>query len=216
MHPSRYDLAAPSYDWTFRLLSLGLGPRLHGLVARAAQLRAGETVVDLGCGTGLLLPRLAGRVGPQGTVIGVDSSRRMLERAAARVTRAGLGNVELHRQDMLGYTPPRPVDVAVFCLSLSTVADPEAALRRAVGFTRTGGRIVILDALLARGRWYHHVVNVYTRLKAVVVGSKTGVGVEAAAARLLAEARVSTVYAGLYTLIVGTIPNRRGSVTVPA
>ena len=215
MHPSRYDLAAPSYDWTFRLLSLGLGPSLHGLVARAAQLQAGETVVDLGCGTGLLLPRLAGQVGQQGMAIGVDSSRRMLERASARVTRAGLGNVELHCRDMVGYMPPRPVDVVVFCLSLSTVADPAAALRRAVGFTRPGGRVVILDALLARGRWYHHAVNVYTGLKAVVVGSKTGIGIEAAAARLLTEVRVSTVYAGLYTLVVGTTRVARAHVSAP-
>jgi ubiquinone/menaquinone biosynthesis C-methylase UbiE len=206
MSPSRYDFAAWSYDWTFRLLSLGLGPSLHRLVAAASCLDVGDTVVDLGCGTGLLLPHLVGRVGEQGTVIGVDSSPRMLERAVTRVTRAGWRNVELERGDMLTYTPPRAVDVVVFCLSLSTVPDPEAALRRAVGFTRPGGQVVILDALVARGRWYHRIVNAYTRLKAIVVGSKAGSGIDDAAARLLPEARISTVYGGLYTLVAGRPP----------
>ena len=45
----------------------------------------GDTVLDVGCGTGLCLPLLHDKVGPAGTIIGIDASAQMLKVAADRV-----------------------------------------------------------------------------------------------------------------------------------
>ena len=61
-----------------------LGPILQATLERA-QLRQGERVVDIGCGTGASSIALAERVGPSGQVLGVDVSAPMLARAAERL-----------------------------------------------------------------------------------------------------------------------------------
>ena len=60
-----------------------LGPILQATLERA-QLRQGERVVDIGCGTGASSIALAERVGPSGQVLGIDVSAPMLARAAER------------------------------------------------------------------------------------------------------------------------------------
>lgn len=65
----------------------------------------GETVLDVGCGTGLCLRLLHEKVGPTGTIIGVDASEQMLQVAADRVTESGT-------MATTGRTCPRPADPA--------------------------------------------------------------------------------------------------------
>src|SRR6056297_1211804 len=57
--------------------------RIRRRVAAACLLESGDTVVELGCGTGANLPYLRKQVGPEGTVIGIDFTRPVLERARA-------------------------------------------------------------------------------------------------------------------------------------
>jgi SAM-dependent methyltransferase len=61
-----------------------LGPILQATLERA-QLRPGERVVDIGCGTGASSIALAERIGPTGQVLGIDVSAPMLARAAERL-----------------------------------------------------------------------------------------------------------------------------------
>src|SRR5438876_1544336 len=61
-----------------------------------ASLRAGETVVDLGCGGGLDVFLAAARVGPSGKAIGIDMTPEMIERARRNAAKQGMGNVEFH------------------------------------------------------------------------------------------------------------------------
>jgi demethylmenaquinone methyltransferase/2-methoxy-6-polyprenyl-1,4-benzoquinol methylase len=56
------------------------------LLVASLPLRPGDTVLDVGCGTGLCAPLLHRQVGPTGTVIGIDESGQMLAVAADRVT----------------------------------------------------------------------------------------------------------------------------------
>lgn len=65
----------------------------------ACRLSPGDTVVELGCGTGSNLPLLRERVGPSGRVVGVDLTPSMVEQARQRVERAGWDNVTLLRGD---------------------------------------------------------------------------------------------------------------------
>src|SRR3984957_4946824 len=61
-----------------------------------ANLRPGETVLDLGCGGGLDVFLAAARVGPTGKAVGVDMTPEMIERARRNAARMGLANVEFH------------------------------------------------------------------------------------------------------------------------
>jgi SAM-dependent methyltransferase len=69
----------------------------------------GDVVVEMGCGTGANLPFLRDRVGPGGTVIGLDVSTGVLDRARARIERGGWTNVHVARADATR-PPLRPGD----------------------------------------------------------------------------------------------------------
>ncbi|WP_281194806.1 methyltransferase domain-containing protein [Halorubrum sp. F4] len=66
----------------------------------------GDVVVEMGCGTGANLSLLRERAGPGGTVIGLDVSAGMLDRARGRIERAGWRNVHVARAD--ARRPPMP------------------------------------------------------------------------------------------------------------
>ncbi len=100
-----------------------------------------QTVVDLGCGPGFLVERLAasGRA-----VVGVDHSPRMLEAAARRTQ--GLAGVSLRLGD-LEHLPVRDgeADAAVLSLVLHHLPRPQAVLLEAARAVSAGGRLIIAD-----------------------------------------------------------------------
>ena len=74
----------------------------------ALRLASGATVLDLPCGTGQNLDIFARAVHPEGRVLGVDSSKGMLEEARKRAARPELGNVVLRHARATDVTPARP------------------------------------------------------------------------------------------------------------
>lgn len=203
MHP-RYKNAAAIYDRAFPVFSLGAGPRIHRMIAQNVAVAPGATILDIGCGTGLMLGRLRARVGPRGRVIGIDMTEPMLARARQRVVAGGWRNVELHCADMTDFDPGPAADAAVFALSLSA-AEPAAVFRHTIRRLRPGGSVVIADGIPAHGRWYHPAINLYARLRAPLVGSDLGRAAEIArlAREHLVDVRTEVIWAGLYTVISG-------------
>jgi SAM-dependent methyltransferase len=86
----QYRRRAPVYDLELALFE----PVRRRAIDRLA-LRRGETVIDVGCGTGLSLPLLRQAVGPRGRVIGVEQSPDMIEHARGRVAQHKWKNVTL-------------------------------------------------------------------------------------------------------------------------
>jgi ubiquinone/menaquinone biosynthesis C-methylase UbiE len=132
----RYRRLAATYD--------RLAPMTAGMRRRAVaklNLQAGETVIDVACGTGLTFPLLEDGTGPQGRLIGVDLSPEMLEQAAARVAQSGWDNVSLICSPVEDAEIPMQADAAVFILT-HDVMRSAAALRNIVGHVRAGGRVV--------------------------------------------------------------------------
>lgn len=78
------------YDLTVWLFMGGKENALREKVAELAGLRNGEAVLDIGCGTGSQAIAARRRVGSSGSVIGLDASREMLDRARAKSRKAGL------------------------------------------------------------------------------------------------------------------------------
>ncbi len=126
---------------------------LDGVRAASFQhldLRSGETVLDLGCGTGISFERLHREVGPEGRIIGLELSPEMMELARQRVELNGWTNVTLIEGDASAVEIPGPVD-AVLAFFVPEILYLPPAVRRALGSLAPGGRMVASGVKHARG-----------------------------------------------------------------
>lgn len=118
-------------------------------------LDAGDSVLEVGCGSGANLGRLASAVGPAGVITGIDLSPRMLEKAKRLRRSQGWENVTLHERDALDFGTTEPLDAVLFSLSYSVMPEPRRTLNRVWDLLAPGGRIVVVDAGLPEGRLGH-------------------------------------------------------------
>jgi ubiquinone/menaquinone biosynthesis C-methylase UbiE len=103
---------------------------VNPILFRALELKAGQRVLDVGCGTGDPALALAQWVGPRGRVVGIDNAAAMLAVARRRARILRLGNVRFVRADMDRFAHGgRRFDRAVARDALMFAADPERALR---------------------------------------------------------------------------------------
>jgi SAM-dependent methyltransferase len=124
--------------------ALGVGDPI-----RRAQLRSGETVLDLGCGSGIDTIIAARQVTPGGRAIGLDTLPDMLARAAANARTAGVENVTLVRGELERIPlADGVVDVAISNGVFNLSPRKARALQETFRVVRSGGRISIADIVL--------------------------------------------------------------------
>ncbi|EMA01565.1 class I SAM-dependent methyltransferase [Haloferax denitrificans] len=149
--------------------------------ADALALDPGETVVEMGCGTGANLPYLAERVGPAGTVVGVDFSPGVLDVARERTRE--YPNVHLVRADATR-PPVRPNDAAgvpdapnaVLATFVSGMfAGPAAVVSSWADLVGSGGRLCLVDLAETTDRRWRPLNPVFRALVRVTAppGSRT-------------------------------------------
>ena len=117
-------------------------------VARVA--RPGDTVVEMGCGSGANLPYLCERVGADGRVIGVDITGPLLERAETRI--AGYDNAAVVRADATR-PPVDDVDAILATFVCGMFEAPEAVVGDWCELVGSGGRIALMDATATERPW---------------------------------------------------------------
>ena len=148
-----YDRIAGGYDLALRAYGLLGARRLARRGIGMLGLRPGDTVVDLGCGTGVNLPHLADAVSPGGRVVGVDLSPGMLARARERVRDRTDVMVDLVEDDVAEMDLPADTRGVVSTFALEMVPDYDAVVRRTVDvLSATGGRIAVIG-LQRPPRW---------------------------------------------------------------
>jgi ubiquinone/menaquinone biosynthesis C-methylase UbiE len=148
----QYDRIAPWYRALSPLFLINPHMRRKGVAALA--LRPGDTVLEVGVGSGRNLPYLLDAVGPTGAVIGVDLSPGMLAQARKVVAKRGAANLTLIEADASTIDLDRAVDAVLFSLSYSAMPESArpGALARAWERLRPGGRLAMLDTGIARSR----------------------------------------------------------------
>jgi len=103
----------------------------------------GESVLEIGCGTGALTVPVAAAIGEGGRLVAIDISEPMLEAARHRIGERGLSNVTLLHGDAQVFSfEPAVFDLATSRMGVMFFADPAAAFRNIGSALRPGGRLV--------------------------------------------------------------------------
>lgn len=122
---------------------LGLG---CGNPTALAELRPGQTVLDLGSGAGIDCFLAARQVGPTGHVIGVDMTHEMIARAREGARKGGYENVEFRLGEIEALpVADETVDVIISNCVLNLSTNRERVLAEALRVLRPGGRAVVSD-----------------------------------------------------------------------
>jgi ubiquinone/menaquinone biosynthesis C-methylase UbiE len=140
---------------------LGRRAAVYDRLAALAELHPGEHAVDLGCGTGALTLALARRVGPTGSVLGVDASEQMV--AYARRSAPPQVRYAVTPAEALDL-PEGSVDAVATALAMHHIAPEQrlVALGKARQALRPGGRLVLVDFRPPTGALARRLVGAFT------------------------------------------------------
>ena len=155
--PRRYDLAGA-------LLSFGQDPRWRRAMVRQVGASAGDRVLDVATGTGMVAAALARRYGC--SVVGLDQSPEMLAGARAKLASDPVlaNRIELVRgeAESLPFADGE-FDHLTYTYLLRYVEDPGATLRELARVVKTGGRIASLEFMLPPNPIARSLWHAYTR-----------------------------------------------------
>ncbi|MEO7421166.1 MAG: methyltransferase domain-containing protein [Ornithinibacter sp.] len=150
-----YRAVAPIYDLVSGEWPVYRAGRVAGI--ESLELRPGDTVLDVGCGTGLSFPLLAQAVGPAGHVIGVDASPQMLAVAQRRTKRLDTGVTLLCADATSGRDPAWAAaealhpDAVLFTYSLSLMKPWRQAWQVVGSVADPQARVVVVDMAIPDG-----------------------------------------------------------------
>jgi ubiquinone/menaquinone biosynthesis C-methylase UbiE len=145
-----YRKRARHYDLSAKLYYLvGYPQRTHRRRAvRELQLHPGDTVVEIGCGTGLNFALIEQAIGPEGRIVGIDLTDAMLAQAERRIAAHGWRNVTLVQADALEAELPTGANAILSTYALTHVPECAEVIARGCKALSPGGRWVVLDTKL--------------------------------------------------------------------
>lgn len=184
--------------------------RWRELLVTRLPVQRGDTVMDVGCGTGLCMPLLQDKIGPTGTIVGIDESEQMLRVAADRVAEHGWNNVRLTAAPVATAPIDGLADAALFCAVHDVMQSP-AAMRNIFDHLQPGAPVAAAGGKQP-GPWMWPWRPWVADLHAPFITDFTGFDTPW---RLLAELapdlRVRELALGAGYLALGHAPDRRPS-----
>jgi len=157
-----YRKRARRYNFTANLYYL-VGFREHAFRKKAVDalnLKNGDTVVEIGCGTGLNFSLLQKAVGPEGKIIGVDLTEEMLVQAKNRIKDKGWNNVELVHSDAAQFQFPDGIDGVISTFAITLIPEFDEVILNGCKSLNKGKRWVILD-LKMPSNWLSYLAPLY-------------------------------------------------------
>ncbi|HYL43854.1 MAG TPA: class I SAM-dependent methyltransferase [Ktedonobacteraceae bacterium] len=139
----RYDLLL----WWSNLQSRGKWHELQRRITDLAQFQPGETVLDVGCGTGTLALKAYARVGATGRVSGIDPGPKQIARARSKARRAGLPiDFQVGVIEQLAF-PDQSFDVVLSTFMMHVLPDDlkRQGLAEIARVLKPGGRLLVVD-----------------------------------------------------------------------
>ena len=155
---SRYDLVVRLFD-AFAWFGFNIsGWRKQAIIL--LNLKPGDTVVDIGCGTGLNFPLLNQAVTSSGKIIAVDLSDAMLDQARQTIAANRWTNIQLVCADAAQFEFPSKVNAIISAYTLTLVPDCERVIANAYAALVPSGRLAVLDMSWPQycPLWWRHVL----------------------------------------------------------
>ena len=152
---------AVQYDWLLRCITFGRGQQLRKRMGDLLPLRVGNTVLDVGCGTGDLAIEIMKRVGTRGQVVGIDGSEEMIARARQKAQRRHLPiEFRVEHAETLSF-PDHRFDVVVSSLVFHALPGSLklSVLTTIARVLKEGGHLVIIDFLASSGHVLTHTAQ---------------------------------------------------------
>ncbi len=146
---------ARRYDLLVGFITLGRERAFRRKIADLARIQPGETVLDVGCGTGTLAIVARQRVGAAGSVSGIDPSAQMIARASHKGARRGLAiDFQVGVIEQLSF-PDQSFDVVLSTFMMHHLPDDlkRQGLWEIARVLKPGGRLLVLDMKGPSGPW---------------------------------------------------------------
>ena len=135
-----YDVTANLYyligfrEWAYRKMAVS-----------ALNLSRGDTVIEIGCGTGLNFNLLQKAVGPEGKILGVDLTDYMLAQARIRIEETKWSNVELIQCDATEYEFTEKADGILSTFAITLIPEFDLVIKNGCSALTLWKRFVVLD-----------------------------------------------------------------------
>lgn len=159
-----YDLIAGIYDQ----FSKRSYKKPRKALIEKLELKRGETILHIGCGTGLIFKFIKDKIGDEGQLIGLDVSRNMLAQAQKKISKNNWQNIHLVHADARDLSAELLkkhisediiIDHVIGELSFSVMPAWESVMEKALSLLKHGGKFGVLDGHRPHKDWLNSILN---------------------------------------------------------
>lgn len=155
----RRDFDAVAAQWDDNPIRAGLARDIALAIHNKANLNKKMTVLDFGCGTGLLTTALSPYVG---SITGLDSSKGMIDQLSLKIAKARLTNVfTIHADPEKGDRIPGSYDLIVSSMALHHIRDIQSLVNTFYDLLKTSGTVAVADLDSEEGRFHGDNTGVF-------------------------------------------------------
>jgi len=157
--PERRDFDAAAAEWDEKPLRVKLAQDIANAISAALPLSKTWDAMDFGCGTGLVTLNLASRLG---SIVGIDSSPKMVERLNAKASEQGFSNARGECRDMeRGELPDGRYHLITSAMTMHHIPEIAPLLTALRNLLHPGGRIALADLEAENGSFHEHSTGVF-------------------------------------------------------